>query len=103
MLTGPYVRAARAILKMSQVELASLVGVSYVVIRNIESTDGICDGKGHVLYKIERIFKERGVNFELSGEALTIECRVNLRAGFEGNPDEESTQEQPDRKVVQGS
>ncbi len=98
MLTGPYVRAARAILKMSQVDLAELVGVSYVVIRNIESTDGICDGKGHVLYKIERIFKEKGVKFDLAANELTIKCRVDLQAGF----GEEGAKNSPDLKVIGG-
>ncbi|MBT5828254.1 MAG: helix-turn-helix transcriptional regulator [Alphaproteobacteria bacterium] len=98
MLTGPYVRAARAILKMSQVELAELVGVSYVVIRNVESTDGICDGKGHVLYKIEKIFKENGIKFDLTSNDLTIKCSVNLEAGF--LDDDSSCSSQPDLKVI---
>lgn len=99
MLTGPYVRAARAILKMSQVELAELVGVSYVVIRNVESTDGICDGKGHVLYKIEKIFKQQGIKFDLNSNKLTIECSINIQAGFN---DEGSELTKPELKVIGG-
>ena len=78
MLTGPYIRAARAILKISQVQLATMVGVSYVVIRNIESCDGICDGKGHVLFKMHKIFTDRGVSFTLHDTLLTISCEVKL-------------------------
>ena len=85
MLTGQYVRGVRAMLKMSQVELARMVGVSYVVIRNIESSDGICDGKGHILYKIDQIFKEKGVNYDLTHNKLTVTCTIDLNATFGEN------------------
>jgi transcriptional regulator with XRE-family HTH domain len=76
MIYGQHIRAARAILKMSQLELAELAGLSFVTIKKIEEVDTPVSTRTQNLYKLIEIFKERGVLFETKESELTIKFQL---------------------------
>jgi predicted transcriptional regulator len=66
MLTPAHIRAARALLDITQGELAAMVGMSKTAINNIER--GKADPKASTLRAIESALAEAGIEFANGGE-----------------------------------
>jgi transcriptional regulator with XRE-family HTH domain len=54
MITGEQLRAARAMLKMEQGELAELAGVSIETIKRLERLDGPLNAQVMTLYSLQK-------------------------------------------------
>jgi transcriptional regulator with XRE-family HTH domain len=63
MLTGEQLRAARAMLKMEQGELAELSGVSIETIKRLERVDGPLNAQSMTLHNLQKILEAEGVIF----------------------------------------
>ena len=61
MITAPQIRAARAMVGLSQVELANRAGLSKTGLANIEA--GNADPRASTLSAIQRALEEAGVRF----------------------------------------
>jgi predicted transcriptional regulator len=61
MITPGQIRAARAILGWTQVELAQAAGVGEISVKNVEGEKS--DPRASTLQKIRRAFEEAGVQF----------------------------------------
>ena len=61
MVTGKQIRAARALLSMSQVELGRAAGLSETGVVGIET--GRVDPKASTLANLLRVLEERGIEF----------------------------------------
>jgi DNA-binding XRE family transcriptional regulator len=72
MLHAEHVRAGRAALKISQVELADICGVSFNTIYKIEEKCGLLrQSKVDTLEKIKNGFAKKGITFfEKDGDAI---------------------------------
>ena len=66
MITGPQMRAARALLGIDQKELAELSGVSLPTIQRMEASDGTVRGVIDTLTKVVEAFDRAGI--ELIGD-----------------------------------
>lgn len=66
MLTAAHIRAARALLDITQAELAERVGISKTGLNNIER--GNTDPKASTLSAIERYLTDAGIEFTNGGE-----------------------------------
>jgi transcriptional regulator with XRE-family HTH domain len=63
MLTGPQIRAARALIGWSAATLAERAGISYPTVQRAESTDGIPRMTAPNLFAIQRVLEGAGVIF----------------------------------------
>jgi transcriptional regulator with XRE-family HTH domain len=63
MMTGEQLRAARAMLKMEQGELAELSGVSIETIKRLERMDGPLNAQAMTLHGLQTILEGEGVIF----------------------------------------
>jgi transcriptional regulator with XRE-family HTH domain len=63
MMTGEQLRAARAMLKMEQGELAELSGVSTETIKRLERMDGPLSAHSMTLTALQHCFEGEGVVF----------------------------------------
>ena len=63
MLTGEQLRAARAMLKMEQGELAELSGVSIETIKRLERMDGRLKAYAETLHSLQETLEGEGVIF----------------------------------------
>ena len=63
MLTGEQLRAARAMLKMEQTELAELSGVSIDTIKRLERMDGPLHAYAGTLHGLQEALEREGVIF----------------------------------------
>lgn len=64
MLTSEQVRAARALKRIDQKELAGLAGISVETIKRLEKTDGpMLSATGTTLSAIQRALEAAGVEF----------------------------------------
>jgi len=84
MITGEQLRAARAMLKMEQAELAQLSGVSLETIKRLERMDGELAANSRTLSSIESALQHEGVlllpeNGGLAGVRLRREPPANIR------------------------
>ena len=70
MITARQIRAARALLDMSQPELAQKAGVGVATIRRIEAALDEVVGNARTLQRIETALQEAGVQFIDNGEGL---------------------------------
>jgi len=62
-LTGPQIRAARALLKWSCQELADHTGISYGSLQKAENAEGMPDMRTRNLATIKRVFEQAGIVF----------------------------------------
>jgi len=62
MIKNSQVRAARALLGMSQIQLADLTKVSISTIRRIEANERLCCG-ARTLNTIQLFFEKKGIRF----------------------------------------
>lgn len=65
-LLAKHVRAARALLKISQAELASIAGVSKHTVNALENE--IYEPSEDTLLRIQTAFEQRGIQFLNSGQ-----------------------------------
>jgi transcriptional regulator with XRE-family HTH domain len=84
-LTGEQLRAARAMLKMEQAELAKLSGISIDTIKRLERVDGPLHVHARTLHNLRSAFEEEGVIFirgsrSLPGVALRRDPPPVIRA-----------------------
>lgn len=63
MLTGPQIRAARALLKWSAVDLSKRCGVSYTAIQRAESAEGMPNMHTNNLLAIKTALEQAGIIF----------------------------------------
>jgi predicted transcriptional regulator len=66
MITGPQMRAARALLEIDQRQLAELAGLSLPTIQRMEASDGTVRGVIDTLTKVVEAFDRAGI--ELIGD-----------------------------------
>lgn len=74
MITGPQIRAARALLRWSAAKLAGEAGVSRPTVERAETADGVPEMKTHNLLALQRALEGSGVVFtsiEENGVKLT--------------------------------
>jgi predicted transcriptional regulator len=67
MITGPQMRAARALLGIDQRELARLSGVSVPTIQRMEASDGVVRAVVDSLDKVVKAINEAGVELIAAG------------------------------------
>ena len=60
---GAHIRAARALLRMEQQELAAAAGISPVTLRKIENVEGMPDVRLSTLHAIRKVLEDAGVIF----------------------------------------
>lgn len=70
MITARQIRAARALLDMSQPELAQKAGVGVATIRRIEAALDEIVGNARTLQRIEKALQDAGVQFIDNGDGL---------------------------------
>ena len=63
MLTGPQIRAARALLNWSGEDLAKNIGLARHTIMNLEKSDGVPPSRTQTLLDIKTAFEEAGIEF----------------------------------------
>ncbi|TXN52361.1 helix-turn-helix transcriptional regulator [Methylobacterium sp. WL2] len=84
MLTGEQLRAARAMLKMEQGELAEMSGVSAETIKRLERLDGPLSANSMTLDGLQKALEREGVMFlpengGLPGVRLRRDPPANIR------------------------
>ncbi len=62
-LTSYQIRAARAILRWNQSDLADKCGVSIPTIKRMEAMEDVVKGNRTTIFAIERIFTDAGIEF----------------------------------------
>lgn len=79
MLTAEQVRAARAMLRMEQSELAAAAGVSVETVKRIEGQDGpLLTGRAATIDAIEKALIKAGVDFT-NGDAPGVKLRIKRK------------------------
>jgi DNA-binding transcriptional regulator YiaG len=63
MITGSQIRAARAALRISAVELASMAGVGMQTIKRFEAVDGVPPSRSATLLNIQSTLESAGIEF----------------------------------------
>ena len=71
MITAPQLRAARALLGIDQVTLASLAGLSLPTIQRMETSGGLIRGNVDSLTKVIQAFDDMGVDLLGEGSIST--------------------------------
>jgi transcriptional regulator with XRE-family HTH domain len=69
-LTNLQIRAARAMLGLTQAELASQAGLSKTGLNNIES--GRADAKGSTLQRLQAALEAQGIEFNADGRGVRL-------------------------------
>jgi predicted transcriptional regulator len=78
MITGPQMRAARALLGIDQKQLAELAGVSLPTIQRMEASEGTVRGVIDTLTKVVEAFDRAGVDL-LGDNAVSREGGRGVR------------------------
>ena len=63
MITGSQIRAARAALRISAVELAAKAGVGEQTIKRFESVEGIPPSRSSTLIEVQKTLEAAGIEF----------------------------------------
>ena len=80
MLTSEQVRAARALLRMEQAELAAQSGISLPTIKRLETQPGTLAAHAPTATAIQRALEKAGVIFvEENGEGPGVRLRKQLK------------------------
>lgn len=79
MLTGEQIRAARALLRWTTMELAERAGVSYAAVQRADSSDGMPNMHTRNLAAIRTTLEQAGVVFLATGENRDGGPGVRLR------------------------
>ena len=78
MISARQIRAARALLGISQPELAERAGVGVATIRRIEAAEDRITGNARTLDRIQTALQDAGIQFVYAGDGLGAEG-VRLR------------------------
>ncbi len=79
MITSEQVRAARALVGWTQMDLVDSSGVSIATIRRMEAANGPLGGTAENVWKIQRALDSAGVIFiEEEGEPVGVKLRLPL-------------------------
>jgi transcriptional regulator with XRE-family HTH domain len=98
MITGPQIRAARALLRVDQKTLARMSGLSVPTIQRMEANDSLVGGMVDSLTRVVAAIEAAGVELIGDGATSTGEGRgVRLRQSDAARPEE--TAPQADRGV----
>lgn len=81
MLTSEQMRAARALLRMEQTELATRSGVSVETIKRMESTNGAVKGREDTIRSVRRALEQSGIEFIEPDASVMHLQRDNLYLG----------------------
>lgn len=87
MITGPQIRAARALLGVDQKTLAQMAGLSVPTIQRMEASDSVVGGLVESMTRLIAAFEGAGV--EMIGEGASSSGRgrgVRLRLGEADRP-----------------
>lgn len=76
-VTGPQIRAARALLGWTSDRLASECGISYATISKVEQHEGVPPVKATTLHKITTALEAGGIKFLANGKKSGIGVRFN--------------------------
>lgn len=80
MLFAAHIKAGRAIIKMSQLELAQLTGLSINTIKNLENDeDAAKNANSKTIRKIKEILEEKGVKFLFSKNSKDTMDGIGVR------------------------
>lgn len=77
MLTGRIVRASRALLGWSQIEMAEKCEIGVSAIRRIEAIDGVPKAYTSTLQKIETRLLAEGITFDAQQDHLSIQMDLH--------------------------
>lgn len=79
MLHGEQIRAARAMLRMDQSDLASAAGVSVETVKRLEAQDGpLTAGRFATVSAIEKALNEAGIEFT-NGDEPGVKLRARRK------------------------
>ena len=79
MITSGQMKAARALVGLTQMDLANSSGVSIATIRRMEASPGLLGGTADNVWKIQRALESAGVIFvEEEGEPVGVKLRLPL-------------------------
>ena len=81
MITSAQIRAARALLGLSQSELATLADVGVATVQRVEKATQQIGGSAQTVAKLEKALAERGVYFIDADEELGIGVRLRSTGG----------------------
>ncbi len=81
MITGPQIRAARALLGWSADELARRSGLSYATVQRAEAVEGIPSVRAPNLSALQRALEDGGIIFLDAGEMRDGGEGVRLKRG----------------------
>jgi len=76
MLTGEQIRAARALLRIEQAELAERSGVSLPTIKRLEKTQGPVGGLARTAMTIQQVLEKAGIVFLDEDEEVGVGVRL---------------------------
>ncbi len=89
MITGPQIRAARALLRVDQKTLAQMAGLSVPTIQRMEANESIVGGMVDSLTRVVAAIERAGVELIADGATSSGDGRgVRLRQSVAGRPDE---------------
>lgn len=71
MITSEQIRAARALLRLEQKDLAELSGVSLPTIKRLETQRGVLSAQPRTAEALQSALEARGIQFLESGEVAT--------------------------------
>ena len=72
MILGSQIKAARILLKMSQMELAKKAKTSIPTIKRIEKSKGDYKGSAELFFKIQEILENKGIRFENGKDEIVV-------------------------------
>jgi transcriptional regulator with XRE-family HTH domain len=81
MITGSQIRAARAVLRISAVELAAKAEVGEQTIKRFEASEGVPPSRSSTLIEVQKALEAAGIEF-----IGTPEDRPGIRINLIGKP-----------------
>jgi len=78
MLVGLQIRAARALLDMTQKELSKISGVKTQTLRSWEETNGLVRGRLDLVTKVKDVLEKRGIEF-IDGDGDDYKIGMGVR------------------------
>jgi transcriptional regulator with XRE-family HTH domain len=87
MITIRQIRAARALIDWSQIELAKRAGIGIATLRRLESSGEEVTGSAKTLWRIQEALEAAGVLFLEQDANHGVGVRLNKRRPRPGSPD----------------
>lgn len=79
-VTGSQIAAARALIRMSQADLAAAAGVSVPTLGRMETSEGPASGLRNNVLAVKRTLEAAGVVFMAEGELIAGGAGVRLKS-----------------------